>query len=263
MAAKIKTLKDKTFEAIVELKKKFPKIKELKKSDEYPDLLKSLNTVEKENINDILKMVYSGSSCDEVRDFINGKTNDKIDAVFNGETKMPEETEAEAFFMASQGKVVEVEPISVLVGESDDEVDKKETNIKSKEIKAGSVETDEVVSETTETETDGSEDEEPKEKPKMVITVEDIWDTNRLIIRGIIKRYLANKFKNTKITDAMIDGVFAEMNKLRKYDTKYKYSEITDSRKRLIESALDFSFTNEVVSPYYNAIIKQPTAVAV
>lgn len=124
-ASALKSVKLTTVDRINKFREEFPNKEDFLKSDKFITFTTGtyLNSLEKEYIDMIIDMVYSGKThneiCKSVQNSVNQKLNDAFDGV-SKETQPKTSTEPEAIFMASQGKVVEIEPVSVVIGETED-----------------------------------------------------------------------------------------------------------------------------------------------
>lgn len=120
MASK-KVLKEQTIERIRRYKNEYSTVKEFKQSDEYQSLVNGfMNGYEREHSDSIIEMVYDGKSYDNIRKAIQKMEQD----IERDDVTDKKSDTSETFFMASQGKVVEVDPVYVIIG--DDESDDKD-----------------------------------------------------------------------------------------------------------------------------------------
>ena len=256
MASKVKTVKTQTVEKIKKFKNEFPNLEEFKTTEKYQNFIKTfLNSVEKEYADDIIKMVYDGKTYAEVKEFINEKTSEKIDEVFadaDSDTKDDDKTmdevnneAAETFFMLTKGKVVEVEPVSVLIGD-DDQEQNKETSKPVKDEGKHEVKNDNADSETfymptkgkvvdiqVDKHTDGNKDVKSEEniaKKTENPATENVkqaelesqinaeskesvpMDKIKGIIRGALEKVKAERNQNIKITDASVTVVYKSVD---------------------------------------------------
>lgn len=267
MATKHKTIKDSTYKKILSFKEEFKSVKEFKKSDKYTAFANDtfLNSVEKEFIDEIIEMVYAGNTYDDVKEFVNQKMNEKIDEVFDGKSSGVTE-EAESIFMASVGKVIEVGPVDVIVPIEDesngtnitDEVfdtptdDKKDIKPVAEEVDIGAIR-NETFDVTPKPVAPKTIDENSPEA--ISARLDKIWGENLIIIKDIVKDFLNRHYKHTKITQEIINAVTERLIKGNRYNERYRYTEITDYRKSLIESTLEYAFRDPVLKSDYRPLV--------